>query len=78
MIRGRAARDLLMKDPGIKFSESFLNEYGIGVAIFIYEDEATHNRLINDPNGLFSQILSETKLEEVSTWIRSERGEVLV
>jgi hypothetical protein len=72
--RGLAVRQALRKVPGITVLEHFYTHDG-AVAIVGYQDEATYHRIVDDPNGPFVKAIDEHKLEEVSHWVWSERGE---
>jgi len=70
MTRGRIAAV-----PGVEFVHGFLNESNEAVAILGYSDEATYNRLVNEPGGAVAQVIADTNIESVGQWISSDRGE---
>lgn len=45
--------------------------------VITYADEATYQSLIQDPNGPFEMAAQEHKLERITTWVWSERGQFL-
>jgi hypothetical protein len=44
------------------------------LSVIGYRDQATHERLVMDPNGPFSAAARETGIESVARWVWSERG----
>jgi hypothetical protein len=71
--RGISMRDLLRKQPGVKLVEAF-GSNGTRVVVHGYEDEATYDRVISDPNGPFVAASNETGIETVARWLGSEKG----
>ena len=70
-----AARAKVSQVPGVEFMNRFMNEAGQMVVMMGYTDEATYDRLVNDPSGAVAQAMAETDVEEYATWVSSERGE---
>jgi hypothetical protein len=46
------------------------------LAVITYRDEASYNRLIQDPEGPFAKAAAEHGIEDHAKWLWSERGEV--
>lgn len=72
--RGRRVRGVMEGQPGVKMMEAFTNEQGQRVAIIGYESEETYDRITNDPEGAFAKTAAQVKLEDVGSWLSSERG----
>ncbi len=47
------------------------------LSVITYRDEATYQALIHDPNGPFVQAAAKHGIEDLATWVWSERGEVI-
>jgi len=75
--KGRAMRNLLRGEPGVKFLEGFKDDEGGAVAIVGYKSRADYDRIVNDPNGPFVKGAQTHKIEESAKWVRSERGEAI-
>jgi hypothetical protein len=75
--RGRNVRRELRSIPGIEFVRNFRNESGEVIAVMGYSDPATYQRIVQDPQGQFEQTIAKHGLEEVATWVSSDRGEEL-
>lgn len=76
-LKGKAMRGLLMTLPGVTLVEGFVAEDGAAVAVVGYESREAYDRIVNDPNGPFVKAATENNLEELATWVRSERGETI-
>src|SRR5690349_4525540 len=76
--RSKAVRAEVLKMPAVERLDSFYDEDGTAVAIICYTDEASYKQTIQDPNGPFEKALAQHKLEEVSRWLWSARGEEIV
>lgn len=75
--RGLAVQHELDQAPGIKNSFAFLNEAGELVAVVLYEDRAAYDRIMTDENGPFAKLVAQHRLEDVATWVSSERGDTV-
>lgn len=60
--------------PGVEFLRSFQAESGRIVAVHGYTDEATYNKIVNNPESPFIKAIQEKQLESHGRWISSERG----
>lgn len=47
------------------------------LAVIKYADEATYNRLINDPDNPFDKLAAEHGMDAGATWLWSERGHIV-
>ena len=70
---GAKMRGLLRAQPGVVFMEG-IEVDGHFTVVHAYADEATYDRITNDPNGAFAKAAAENKLEEHMRWLGSERG----
>ncbi|MBS1724508.1 MAG: hypothetical protein JSS66_16315 [Armatimonadetes bacterium] len=68
-------RSLMRGMPGVEFVHGFVSESGDPVAIVGYRDKDTYEQIVNAPDGPFMKALADHRLEEVSEWVWSERGE---
>jgi hypothetical protein len=73
---GMKVGSLLKKQPGVKLLEVFETGNKV-VSVHGYADEATYQRLVQDPNGPFAKAIAESRAEEYGRWISSERGETV-
>jgi hypothetical protein len=73
--RSRRVRGVMAHVPGVEMIHGFKNEAGELVSIIGYTDEATHHHIVFDPLGPFVAAVERERLEEVATWISSEKGE---
>ncbi|MBV6458388.1 MAG: hypothetical protein HONBIEJF_01515 [Fimbriimonadaceae bacterium] len=61
--------------PGVEFVHGFVSQSGEAVAVIGYTDEATYNRLVNEPDGDVVKAMADTNVESVGQWLSSDRGE---
>ena len=73
---GKKVAALLRRQPGVVLLEMFQSgdKY---ISVHGYQDEATYQKLVNDPNGTFAQAMAAHPVEELGRWISSERGETV-
>jgi hypothetical protein len=71
---GMKVGSLLKKQPGVKLLEVF-ESGGKFISVHGYADEATYQRLVQDPNGPFAKAMAEGRVEDYARWVSSERGE---
>ena len=76
----RASAAKMMADltswDGVEFAYNVRASPSEILAVIAYSDEASYNRLIQDPNGPFAKAAAEHEIERYSQWKWSERGEV--
>jgi hypothetical protein len=73
---GMKVGSLLKKQPGVKLLEVFESGDKF-VSVHGYADEATYQRLVQDPNGPFAKAVAESRVEDYARWLSSERGETV-
>ncbi|HJP84166.1 MAG TPA: hypothetical protein VJ835_11760 [Fimbriimonadaceae bacterium] len=61
---------------GVESAFNVRTSPGSVLAVIGYRDEATYQRLIQDPNGPFEKAAQESGIEQEAQWKWSERGEV--
>jgi hypothetical protein len=71
---GSTMRAFLRSQPGVTFVEG-VEGPDCFYAVHAYEDEATYNRIVSDPNGPFNQAAAENKIEDVADWLGSVKGQ---
>jgi hypothetical protein len=67
---------VLRTQPGVVMLEVF-DSGGKKMSVHGYKDEATYRALVQDPNGVFARAVTESGLDQIARWVRSERGETL-
>lgn len=70
----KMTRSRIAAVPGVDLIQGFISESGEAIAIIGYTDEATYNRLVNEPGGAVAQAMADTNIESVGQWISSDRG----
>lgn len=73
---GKSMRGMLRAQPGVHSVSGLRNGNNV-VAVVNYADEATYNRIVQDPNGPFESAARDHDMESVGKWVGSERGEVI-
>ena len=73
--RGRAVREVIRSQPGVKMVEGFRNDDGGIVAIIGYESREAYDKVVNAAEGPFNRAVTEHKIEECGRWLSSERGQ---
>jgi hypothetical protein len=73
---GMRVGSVLRKQPGVLLLEEFKSDQTY-VSVHGYRDEKTYRKLIDDPNGEFNKALKQYKIEDLATWVNSERGETI-
>lgn len=73
---GKAMRGVLRAQPGVS-SVYGIREGSDVVAVVCYDDEATYQRIVKDPNGPFETAARQHGIENAARWVSSNRGEVL-
>ena len=73
---GMKVGSLLKQQPGVKLLEVFQSGDKF-ISVHGYADEATYQRLVQDPNGPFAKAMAESRVEEYARWLSSERGETI-
>ena len=71
---GLKMRDLLRSTDGVQSLTQFEIGPGERMVVMGYRDEATYQKIIQDPNGVFNKALADLNLESVMTWVQSWRG----
>jgi hypothetical protein len=66
----------LRRTPGVLMVE-IIESNGQYVSVHGYEDEATYQRVVQDPNGPYEREHSARKVESYGRWLGSERGETI-
>lgn len=69
-------RDMMRGVPGVTFMNGIKGS-DCHYAVHVYEDEATYNRIVQDPNGPFHKGAKENGIEDIAEWIGSEKGDTL-
>jgi len=72
---GRKVRAVLLDQKGIELLQTFKNDAGHVIVVHGYTDKAAYENVVNNPRSAFVKALEETRLEDHSRWIGSERGE---
>ncbi len=77
-VRESAAKMMTAFDgwDGVEFSYNVRTGENTVCAVIAYRDEATYQKLVNDPNGPFAKAAAEHGIENHARWLWSERGEV--
>jgi hypothetical protein len=75
-VQGMKVGSLLKAQPGVLLLEVFETGDRV-VSVHGYQDEATYQRLVQDPNGPFARAVAESHAEEYGRWLSSERGETV-
>lgn len=67
-------RRRMLTMPGIEQIIAFHTSDSDVMVVVAYADEATYDKIVNDPNGPFVKNAAELKLEELMEWKQSWRG----
>jgi hypothetical protein len=74
--QGVEARARMRAIPGVKMIEG-IEDQGEHVVFHAYDDQATYDRIVNDPDGPFSKLMADMDFEAIANWNGSWRGEAL-
>lgn len=74
---GRKMRAILKSWPEVSDARGIRIGPEAALAIVDYKSEADYQRLIQDPNGPFEKAAKEQNIENIGTWVWSERGEAM-
>jgi hypothetical protein len=73
---GKKVSALLRQQPGVVLLER-IKSGKRHWSVHGYQDEATYNKIVQDPNGFFTKALIEHQVEKIGRWISSERGQTM-
>lgn len=73
---GMSLREGLRSQPGVRMVEAFRSNGRI-IAVHGYEDQAAYERLVSAPGGFFERMAADHDVENLATWLGSDRGETL-